>query len=238
VRTHIVARLSVYSKRRAEDEESQLTKKNLSDLGELLQSHSDAIINKANEVIASPRDPAVKKAFADEVRASMEITHQLVTPLRENEGAQPIWVDDEEILEASDNLICKLIASLLLLIFLGTIPKIVDVSLQLTASPSDEKLKENMAALMENVKVESRTIAATAVPTEELTVTKEMINRFVAQLSVGDGKEFDPNNILGTATDLAGIVFRECFSVIYGDFRLHCSIKWFSKIGNSEKKIR
>ena len=102
-----IARLSAYSKRRAEDEESQLTKKNLADLGELLQSHSDALINKANEVIASPRDPAIKKAFADEVRASREVTQQIVNPLRTDasEGGQSSIWDDEEILEASDNLI-------------------------------------------------------------------------------------------------------------------------------------
>lgn len=76
----------------------------------------------------------------------------------------------------------------------------------MSSAPDDEKLRENLAALMENVKVESRTISATAVPTAELTATKEQINKFVAQLSVGDGKEFDPNNLLGTASDLAGIL--------------------------------
>jgi hypothetical protein len=166
-------------------------KKNLENIGDMLAHKSDVLIDKANQVLASPREPAVKKAFLDEVRASRELTHQLVDPLKLDESRPHAWVDDDEVVEASDQLMTVL-------------PKIVDVTQQYGNSPNDQVAMDNLKALMENVKVETRTIAATAVPTPEIVELKDRINTLIAKISPVVGGPTDLDSLLGSASTLAG----------------------------------
>ncbi len=114
-------------------------------LGEQLALKSDNIIDKANQLLASPREPAIKKAFLDEIKASKgkpwfvfeitppDLTYQIVNPFRNETSNNMSWIDDDEVVQAADSLITAL-------------PQIVTVTKQFTAAPEDKKAEENLKA--------------------------------------------------------------------------------------------